>query len=69
MTAIVTSMRVLGANLGPLFLWAVLIVALTAIGFATRYVGLIVLLPVVGHATWHAYRELVEPAVEHPPGG
>jgi uncharacterized membrane protein len=69
MTAIVTSMRALGANLGPLFLWAVLIVALTAIGFATHYVGLIVLLPVVGHATWHAYRELVEPAVEHPPGG
>lgn len=67
MTAIVTSMRVLGANLGPLLLWAALIVALTAVGFATRYVGLVVLLPIVGHATWHAYRELVEPMVEHPP--
>jgi len=64
MTAIVTSMRVLGANRGPMLLWAGLIVALTAIGFATGYVGLVVLLPIVGHATWHAYRELVEPAME-----
>jgi uncharacterized membrane protein len=62
MTAIVTSMRVLGTNLAPLLLWAALITALTAIGFATWYVGLIVLLPLVGHATWHAYRDLVEPA-------
>jgi uncharacterized membrane protein len=62
MTAIVTSMRVLGANRGPLLLWAALIVALTAIGIATWFVGLAVLLPVVGHATWHAYRDLVVPA-------
>lgn len=61
MTAIVTSMRVLGANRGPLLLWAALIVLLTAIGFATWFIGLALLLPVVGHATWHAYRELVAP--------
>jgi uncharacterized membrane protein len=62
MTAIVTSMRVLAANRGPLLLWAALIVLLTALGFATGSVGLALLLPVVGHATWHAYRELVAPA-------
>ena len=62
MTAIVTSIRVLGANPAPLLLWAALIVVLTAIGFMTWYIGLVVLLPIVGHATWHAYRELVEPA-------
>jgi uncharacterized membrane protein len=62
MTAIVTSMRVLSANRGPLLLWAALIVLLAAVGFATAYVGLVVLLPIVGHGTWHAYRELVDVA-------
>lgn len=42
-------------------MWAVLIVALTAVGFATFFLGLIVLMPIIGHATWHAYRDLVEP--------
>jgi receptor protein-tyrosine kinase len=39
---------------------AALIVALTAVGFATFFLGLIVLTPIIGHATWHAYRDLVE---------
>lgn len=38
--------------------WAVLIVALTAIGIATALIGLIVIYPVLGHASWHAYRAL-----------
>ena len=38
--------------------WALLIVLLTAIGFATALVGLIVIYPVLGHASWHAYRAL-----------
>jgi uncharacterized membrane protein len=62
MTAIITSMRVLGANFPTLLIWAALIVGFTTIGFATGYVGLVFLLPIVGHATWHAYRDLVEPA-------
>ena len=62
MTAIITSMRVLAANRGPLMLWAAIIVAMTVAGFATRFIGLALLLPIVGHATWHAYRELVAPA-------
>jgi uncharacterized membrane protein len=62
MTAIITSMRVLGANPTTLLFWAALIVACTVAGFATYYVGLVILLPIVGHATWHAYRDLVEPA-------
>jgi uncharacterized membrane protein len=60
-TAIVTSMRVLVANRLPLALWAAMIVSLTALGFASAYLGLVLALPVVGHATWHAYRSLVEP--------
>ena len=38
--------------------WALLIVVLAAIGFATALVGLIVIYPVLGHASWHAYRAL-----------
>lgn len=59
-TAMMTSARAVGHNLGAMALWAALIVGLMAIGFATFLVGLVVLLPLVGHATWHAYRDLVE---------
>jgi uncharacterized membrane protein len=40
-------------------LWALLIVLLIGIGMATAYVGLLVTGPLIGHATWHAYRDLV----------
>jgi uncharacterized membrane protein len=36
------------------------VVILTAIGFLTLFFGLIVLMPLLGHASWHAYRDLVE---------
>lgn len=42
-----------------MIVWAAIIVALTAIGFATGLLGLIVLFPLLGHATWIAYKELV----------
>lgn len=38
--------------------WALLIVLLTAIGFATALLGMIVIYPILGHASWHAYRAL-----------
>jgi len=40
--------------------WALLIAVLTAIGILTALVGLIVIYPVLGHASWHAYRALRE---------
>jgi uncharacterized membrane protein len=43
-----------------MLVWGALIALLTAIGFATAFIGLIVLMPLVGHATWHAYRALIE---------
>lgn len=43
-------------------LWAGLIVLITGIGLATAMLGLIVALPLIGHASWHAYRDLVKPA-------
>ncbi|HRP76032.1 MAG TPA: DUF2189 domain-containing protein [Rhodocyclaceae bacterium] len=60
-TSMLASIGTLFRNPGPLMIWAALIVALTAIGFLTFHLGLVVLMPVIGHATWHAYRDLVEP--------
>ena len=57
--AALTSVRALAANPGALALWAACIVALVGIGFATAFVGLLVTAPLVGHATWHAYRAIV----------
>jgi uncharacterized membrane protein len=59
--AAITSVRTLFENPAALVLWGLLIVGLIGIGFATRFVGLIVAAPIVGHATWHAYRDLVAP--------
>jgi uncharacterized membrane protein len=59
-TALMTSLRAFGRNVKPLLLWAGLIVALTLFGFATLLFGLVVIMPVLGHASWHAYRDLVE---------
>ena len=59
-TAMITSARAVGHNLVPMILWAAMIVIAMAIGFATMMVGMVLLLPVVGHATWHAYKDLVE---------
>lgn len=59
-TAVMTSLRACAANAGPLLLWAALLVALTLLGFATLLFGLVLIMPILGHASWHAYRELVE---------
>ncbi|HRQ55967.1 MAG TPA: DUF2189 domain-containing protein [Azoarcus taiwanensis] len=55
------SIGVLFRNPGTMLLWAVLLVSLTIIGFLTFHLGLVLLMPIIGHATWHAYRELLEP--------
>ena len=58
-TAMVTSIRAAIANPAAMAIWAALIAGLTAIGFATFMLGLVIILPLLGHATWHAYRDLV----------
>ncbi|MCZ7565495.1 MAG: DUF2189 domain-containing protein [Burkholderiales bacterium] len=62
LTAMITSFNALRMNFWPMLAWGATIVALTGLGFATYYVGLIIALPLVGLATWHAYREVVAPA-------
>ena len=40
--------------------WATLIMVATALSMATAMLGFIVTIPVIGHATWHAYRDTVD---------
>lgn len=61
-SAMLLSLATVAKNPLPMLLWAALIVALAGIGFASAFVGLIVTIPILGHATWHAYRALVPPA-------
>lgn len=60
-TAMIASFLALVRNVPAMAVWALLIAALTALGFATLYIGLIVAIPLLGHATWHAYTDLLEP--------
>ena len=59
-TAAMTSLRACGRNPVVMLLWAFCIVVLVGVGFATNFLGLIVTMPVAGHASWHVYRSLVE---------
>lgn len=61
MTAMRTSWRAVMLNWQAMALWASLIVMFIGIGIVTFYIGLIVAMPLVGHATWHAYRDLIKP--------
>jgi len=58
--AVLTSLKTFAANVPAMIVWGLLIFALVAAGFALFFVGLVVTVPVIGHATWHAYRALVE---------
>jgi len=59
-TAIVTSVNAVLRNKPAMAVWALLIVVLTGIGFATALLGLAITIPVLGHATWHAYRDTID---------
>jgi len=58
-TAITTSLRVVIKNPMPMLVWAILIVVLINLGMVLALIGLTITLPIIGHASWHAYRELV----------
>ena len=58
-TAMITSVRTVMLNLPTMLLWAFMIVMLTGLGMATALIGLIVVMPLLGHATWCAYKDLV----------
>jgi uncharacterized membrane protein len=59
--AVYTSLRVMAVNPIPMALWGLIVAALLVIGSIPFFVGLTVVMPVLGHATWHLYRRTVEP--------
>jgi uncharacterized membrane protein len=58
--AVLTSLKTFAANVPAMIAWGLLISLVIGAGFALFFVGLVVAVPVIGHATWHAYRALVE---------
>lgn len=59
-SAVFSSLNVILLNLKPMALWALLIAGFMTVGIATLCIGLIVLFPLIGHASWHAYKETVD---------
>ncbi len=59
-TAVITSANAVLRNKTTMLVWGSLIVGLVVIGFLTLFFGLILILPLIGHATWHAYRDTID---------
>jgi len=62
MTAVVTSVRVVIANPITMAMWGFIVAGALVIGSLPFFVGLAVVVPVLGHSTWHLYRKVVERA-------
>jgi uncharacterized membrane protein len=60
LSAIATSIRAVGDNPIAMALWATIIMLATLFSMATGMLGFVVTIPVIGHATWHAYRDVVD---------
>lgn len=61
-SAIGLSLEAVRKNFNAMALWAALIAGFIALGIATLFIGLVFTFPLIGHATWHAYKALVIPA-------
>ncbi|MFZ0610068.1 MAG: DUF2189 domain-containing protein, partial [Xanthobacteraceae bacterium] len=59
--ALLTSIRVVKTNPATMALWGFIVAALLLLGSIPFFLGLTVVMPVLGHATWHLYRRAVEP--------
>ena len=58
--AVLTSWKVVLTHPIPMALWAFLIMGLSMMGILSLFIGLVVIVPMLGHASWHAYRDLVD---------
>jgi uncharacterized membrane protein len=59
--AIMTSVRAIMANPVPMAAWGLIVAALLFIGSLPFFAGLAVVMPILGHATWHLYRKVIGP--------
>ncbi|HTB01890.1 MAG TPA: DUF2189 domain-containing protein [Bradyrhizobium sp.] len=59
--AMVTSLRVVAKNPIPMAAWGLIVAALLVVGSLPLFLGLAVVIPLLGHATWHLYRKVVAP--------
>ncbi len=59
-SAMKTSLRVFVKDLPAIAMWGVIILALIAIAFASYLIGMLIIFPLLGHATWYAYQDLVK---------
>jgi uncharacterized membrane protein len=62
--AVSTSIDSVAANPGPMAVWGLIVAGGLLIGSIPVFLGLIFVLPVLGHATWHLYRKVVEPSTQ-----
>jgi len=65
--AILTSVRAVLANLVTMAMWGLIVAAMLLIGSLPAFLGLAVVVPILGHATWHLYRKVVEPDLSDRP--
>lgn len=59
LTAAMTSLRAVRKNPRVMFRWAFIIALLTIAGMFTAFIGLLLIMPLLGHASWHAYKETI----------
>jgi uncharacterized membrane protein len=65
-TAMLTSFRIVTENPGPMLAWAAIVAGLTFLALLPAFLGLLLVLPLLGHATWHLYRLLCEAGAASP---
>ena len=59
-TAVLTSMNAVWVNKVPMMIWALIIATAVGIGFVTGFAAFIILMPLIGYATWHGYIDTIE---------
>ncbi|UPK07594.1 DUF2189 domain-containing protein [Bradyrhizobium sp. 170] len=65
--AMVTSLRAVARNPAPMAAWGLIVAMLLVAGSLPAFLGLAVVIPLLGHATWHLYRETIEPELNPQP--
>jgi uncharacterized membrane protein len=65
--AMVTSLRAVARNPVPMAAWGLIVALLLVAGSVPAFLGLAIVIPLLGHATWHLYRETIEPELNPQP--